>query len=194
MRPDNQEDSSSYKTLSQQPAEVQPQPIEEPNLLAAPKQKKSRAVLVLVLLLLLALGAVASFGWLWYQQNGRVDNLEADLSSARNNVALLESSAKAEAALDDAEPMTVDSDNGDEELIKSALAFAKSSVNPGKVTANVGKKIDNFAYITIATQGSGYYIIFKEVDDVWVPILHGNGEQTKEMMDTYGVPAELVKS
>lgn len=190
MDPLEREDSSAYISQSQeQPGATQPPQQGEP-----PKQKKSRAVAILTVLLLLAVICAVGVGWLWYQQTDQISDLKTNLSKAQSDVAKLKSASKAEAKQDESESVTTDTENSDDELVKAALAFAKSAVNAGEVTATVGKKIDNFAFVNVGSQGSGYYIIFKKVNEIWVPVLHGNGVQTQEMLDYYGVPDELIKS
>lgn len=195
MEPMEREDSSTYVTQGS----ANPEAREEPRPVTPaepPKKKKGKAALVLTLLLLLAIAGAAALGWLWYQQNGEIDDLRSDLSVARNDVQRLESAAKAEADLEDSDAVTTDtSDSQSEDIVKAALAFANAPVKPGDVKATIGKQVGEFAYVNVAaTQGSGYYVILKNVNDVWVPILSGNGDQTQETLDTYGVPAELVKN
>jgi uncharacterized protein HemX len=195
MEPMEREDSSTYVNQDSKKPEVHEEPrpvmpVEEP-----PKKKKGKAAAILALLLVLALAGVAAMTWLWYQQNGQLDDVRSDLAVARNDVQRLESAAKAEDMLDESDSVTTDTkDNKSDAIVKAALAFANAPVDAGQVKATIGKQIDEFAYVNIATEGSGYYVILKSVDDMWVPILSGNGDQTKEMLDTYGVPAELVKS
>ena len=194
MEPMEREDSSTY--VNQQP--TRPEAHEEPRPVTPaepPKKKKGKAALVLSLLLVLALGVAAAMAWLWYQQNGQIDELRSDLAVARNDVQRLESAAKAEAELNETDSVTTDTEDGDSEaIVKAALAYAKAPVNPGQVTATLANTVDNFAYVNIGTEGSGYYVILKNVDDVWVPILSGNGEPTQEQKNQYGVPEELAKS
>lgn len=194
MEPMEREDSSTY--VNQEPAK--PETHEEPRPVTPsepPKKKSGKAVAILTLLFVLTLAGAGIMTWLWYQQNGQLDDVRSDLAVARNDVQRLESAAKAEDAMDESDSVTTDtSDNDSEAIVKAALAFANAPVNAGQVKATISKQVKEFAYVNIATQGSGYYVILKNVDNMWVPILSGNGEQTQERLDTYGVPAELVKS
>jgi len=198
MEPMEREDSSTY--VNQEPAK--PETHEEPRPVTPsepPKKKSGKAVAILTLLFVLALAGAGIMTWLWYQQNGQLDDVRSDLAVARNDVQRLESAANAEDAMDESDSVTTDtSDNDSEAIVKAALAFAKAPANPGEVKATIVKRIENFAYVNlIPAQSSGAfggYVILKNVDDVWVPILSGNGEQSQERLDSYGVPAELVKS
>lgn len=172
------------------PAPTPVQPVEPP------KPRRSKAPLVLTLLLLLALLGAAAFGWLWYQRNGRVDNLEADLSSARNKITQLESTAKAEAALKDDSVTTDTTSSESEAAIKEALAYAQANVNTAnsKLTTQVMYIKDGFANVSVSpSQGvGGTGMILKQVEDQWVVVFSGQDNPPQEVVDMYGIPKAVL--
>ena len=173
------------------PAPTPVQPVEPP------KPRRSKAPLVLTLLLLLALLGLAAFGWLWYQQNGRVDNLEADLSSARNKVTQLESKAKAEASLNDAKSdTTIEGTDSDSDLIlRATLTYlkAKTLTDESKLEVAIAKKNLKFASVTSTTKGSSGAITLylKKVDTDWIVI--GDSMDDPDMLKSeYGIGEDIL--
>jgi uncharacterized protein HemX len=187
------EDSSNY-TEPERPSVAEPvrdEPVQPP-VQQAPKPKKSKAPLVLTLLLLLALVAAATFGWMWFQQSGRVDNLEADLSKARNDVSRLETAAKAEDSLKD-ETVTTDTEDSDSEaLIKTAIAYASAEVGVSNVQATLKKQSGDFAIVTIKTSNTSSGQFLKKSNDQWVVIWASEVGISDEAIEKYGIPKELT--
>lgn len=192
MEPLEREDSSTYVNRPQEQSQA-PQPVQQ---VEPPRQKKSRTTGVLALLLLLAIIAAAALGWLWYQQSGRVDNLESDLSQARNNVTRLESSAKAEAAIDDSVTTDTDSTSSDA-IIEAALAYAQapSESKSVKYETKIVYNKDGFARVTVSSgAGSGFTELLKYVNDQWVVIVAGQNEPSSDDIKTYGIPQAVIDS
>ncbi len=195
----DREDSSKYSDRQNQPAPVEQQPVQP--VAPAPKQKKSKAALILSLLLFLALLAAASIGWLWYQQSGRVDNLEADLSVARNNLASLESAAKAESNLDD-QPTAIAEEEvktDQEMLLETAQAYTDgliASERDSSTKFDIAKFQLPFARVNISTKGAGSMCIYKLVDETWLRLYCGQAD-TEESLNydrIYAVPASIKSS
>ncbi len=191
------EDSSTYTEPEQTPvSEPTNEAPAQPPVQEAPKPKKSKTPLVLTLLLLLALVAAGTFGWMWFQQSGRVDNLETDLSKARNDVSRLETAAKAEDSLDDSAvtPDTEDSDS--EAIIKAALAHAQAPKESTAVSykTEIMYNKGGFARVSVSAGESGFAQILKKVNDEWVVIVEGQNEPTSDDVKTYGIPQAVVDS
>lgn len=184
MEPMEREDSSKYVSQQPETREVheEPQPVTpaEP-----PKKKKGKAALILTLLLLLALAIAAAMGWLWYQQNGQIDELRSDLAVARNDVQRLESAAKAEANLDEPDSMTTDAaDSESEAMIEAALTYEKAKVSSASAALEgaLEKQSGDFARVAVSapSQGPGAVVIYlKKVQSNWVVI----GDSTDEFAD-----------
>lgn len=203
------EDSSKYAQPSRQepfePAKqeesaVQP-PVQEPA-----KPKKSKAPLILAVLLVLALLGMAVFGWLWYQQNGEVDSVRSDLSTARNKIAQLESAAEANSAIDEESDVTTDTKDADSEaVVKAALAYMLAPVQPlgsNSREAKVEYLEDGFAKVIVTTSDvspSGtsasklsFALTMKESNDDWIVLSAAEGPVANmdELMKEYGIPRE----
>ena len=166
------------------------QPVQPP-VQELPKQKKSKTPLVLTLLLLLALAAAGMFGWMWYQQNGRVGDLEADLASSKNKVAQLESSANAESKLTD--DMSQESDDADDPVdVVLRYQSAMVAFESAKLEGKLGKQSGDFALVSVSSSlGSGalgYYL--KKVDGAWVII--GNGSVNEDLTRDFGLPEDFL--
>ncbi len=208
MDPNDREDSSRYVNEPRQSASEQPgSPAVAPALAPEPKRKKSRAALILTLLLLLALLGAATFGWLWYQQSGRVDKLEADLSVARNNLASLESAAEAEEKTKENTSIVTETESTDSEaVVKAALAYTEAPLRPlgDQREAKVEYLKNGFAKVivtsTTAETNSGgtsvakiaFALTLKESNDDWIVLSAAEGPvaDMDELMKTYGIPRE----
>ncbi|MBC7512127.1 hypothetical protein H7142_00485 [Candidatus Saccharibacteria bacterium] len=197
----DREDTSRYNTSQpEQPAFERPQPV-APASQSEPKKKKNKAPLVLTVLLLLALLGAGVLGWMWYQQNGQVENLESDLSSARNNVSQLESAAKADAVAKDeikSKFTTETSSSASEDLIKEAIAFSTAKVanrgypaNATDLEASIDKETAEFARVQVgsAAAGPGVDIVyFKKISDGW-QLLGSDNSNIDRFSQTFGLPS-----
>ena len=196
----DREDSSKYTASSNQqqfePArqEPAPVPVQQPV-----KPRKSKAPLVLSLLLIVALLGLGAFGFLWYQQNGRVSDLEADLSSSRNKVTQLETAAKANEAIAENEEEAVvtdtNSDSSDDILQKAIEYSALRTGNQGFVDGTsarqgkIDKQTTEFAKVTVSspTSAGTETIYLKSSDDGWVVIGDGS-ENVTTLENSFGLP------
>ena len=195
MDPSEREDSSTYKQQSADTTRLAEAP--QRPVVVADRPKKSKTPLILSLLLVLALATAAAVGWLWYQQNGRVSDLEADLSKSRNNVARLESAAKAEDATDDSSDVTTDTDDSSSDaIVKASLAYAQADVNNSdlKLTSQIMYNKGDFANVSIGVEGGagGTGLILKEVNDQWVVVFSGQDNPPQTVIDRYGIPKEAL--
>lgn len=198
MEPIEREDSSTYVNQQPERTEVreEPRPVTpaEP-----PKKKKGKAALILTLLFLLALAIAAAMGWLWYQQNGQIDELRSDLAVARNDVQRLESAAKAEASLDESASVTTDTANSDSAAaVKAALAYMQAPVRPlSNLAAEVEYLEDGFAKVVVTSGSTGsdaptFSVTMKESNEDWIVLSAAEGPvaDMNELMETYGIPRE----
>lgn len=194
MQPNDREDSSNYA----QPHPDAPEPVvvlPEPS-----KPKKSKAPVVLTLLLILAIAAAVCLGWLWFQQSGRVDNLESDLSVARNDVSRLKSASEAEAklnsSLEEGAPLEVVSDK--DQLIQLAKAYAAAEVNgnPATLKITVAKLNLPFARVDVSGLVGGAACVYKKAEQQWLRLYcaQGGSDDTMMMDATYGVPKSIIES
>ncbi len=193
------EDSSTY---SEPGRPVATEPVKEetpvqPPVQEFPKEKKSKAPLVLSVLLILALAGAGVLGWLWYQQNGEVDNVRADLASAKNKISQLESTAAADAKLDDSSDITTDtSSSSSDTILEKAIEYSAARTgNQGFVNGTssregkIDKQTDTFAKVTVSspTSPGTETIYLKSAKDSWIVIGDGT-EELSTLESGFGLP------
>lgn len=155
-------------------------------------EKKSKTGLILGILLALALVACAVLGWLWYDQMTQNSELEAKVTTAENNVkAVSESLAAVEANIADQDEKLSESDA----IVAVALAYARAPVNLAdtEFSAEVKKRIDDFAGVDVTSDNGGFGMILKMVDDEWVVINATQDGPSEDEVKLYGIPEDIGK-
>ena len=167
---------------------------------APEKSQKSKAPWVLAVLLLLVLAGAGVFGWLWYQQNAEVDTVRANLSTANNKIAQLETTAKTQKDLNASanKPTTDTKDSTSEAIIATGLAYAKADVRNKNTEAKLEKQAGDFAQVSITTDSSNamskitYGEILKKVNDQWVVVWASGVGISDDAIAQYGIPKEFT--
>lgn len=165
---------------------------EKPAQSSPEKPKRRRGIGMLVLVMLLALVVAGVLGWLWYQQNGQVDDLESKLSSSNNKLLKLETEAATKAELN-ADSVTTDTtDSESDAIVKVSLAYAQADVSSSdsKLSAQVMYNKGGFANVSISVvEGAGGTgLILKKVADQWVVVFSGQDNPPQAVIDQYGIP------
>ena len=202
MNPNDREDSSKYVNQNNEDAAVRSIEAESTAASAAraPKPKKSKAPVVLGMLLVVALVAAAVLGWLWYQQRGEVDSVRADLSSARDKVAQLESAEEAETTPKEDESTVTTDTTGDEseEIITQALKYSTARTgnrmypdDPSTRQGVIDKQDAEFAKVTVTASGtpspSAETIYLKKANDSWI-VIGDDSEDIEQLEIRFGLP------
>ena len=165
------------------------------------KPKKGKKILLVLLFVILA-GAVATFGYLWWQQRTMInqttqtavdakDAAEKKLAEAEKKVKELEASpspSPTPTPKTDAEAITAAA----KVFVPSTVAYKADTVVYG--APKISAKDKNFASVAVSAKGEtgGYSLILKKTNGVWVVIVAGlqNTPSTTDIA-IYGIPTDM---
>lgn len=195
----DREDSSAYRQNGQsQPTDGASQQPEQPPVRQAYEPKKSKAPLILTILLLLALIGAGVLGWLWFQQNERVSDLESDVASARVEVEKLEDAAKTTEDQSEEPAVVTDTNSSSSDtILTEAISYSAARTgNQGFVNGTqeregkIEKQTTQFAKVIVSspTSPGTETVYLKASNDGWVVIGDGT-EDTSNLQNSFGLPA-----
>lgn len=166
-----------------------------PTMQAKKKRNPAAMWLVLVLVLFLATGGYAAYQYTQALSQGdtlsQKDSQIAALTS--ENAKLKSDAAKAEAQ--PAEPTPADKKTVDKMAITAVVTaklHAPTKVKDEKLTVNVMKQSDTFAYVNAGpVSGGAAAYILKKVDNQWTIVFSGQDKVSQTDIDTYSIPTEF---
>jgi len=163
----------------------------------AKRSKKGLWVTIITLLILGLAGAAGYFFWQMMDVRTQLSAKDAANQSLQGTVAYLKPLADA-AQKDAAEPeeLTADEQKAADKTaiteVVTAKLHAPTKDKDVKLTVNVMKQNDQFAYVNAGpeTGGAAAYIL-KKVTDEWTIIYSGQEKVSTEVIETYTIPAEF---
>lgn len=120
------------------------------------------------------------------QKQITIDSLESDLS-----VQAPDSGTK-EPVTDPDEPVQQSNDTDQILSVVDAYVRAPVAAEAEKFEYTIGENTGKFAKVNVKlSEGGGYYLVLKKVNDQWTVLFGGQDVATQEMIDKYGLPAEF---
>lgn len=120
------------------------------------------------------------------QKQITIDSLESDLS-----VQAPDAGSK-EPVVDPNTPVSQTSETDQILSVVDAYVRAPVAAEAEKFEYTIGENTGKFVKVGVKlTEGGGYYLILKKVNDQWTVLFGGQDEATQELKDKYGLPADF---